>query len=1065
MSLPLAADPANYVFRQPFPDEVEVFPVLHLTQDATGFVWLLQERTLWRYDGTNLERVERVGKEQFTALAGDRLGNLWLGTRSSGLKLWDHATQTLRTWSSPTTEPSFASSILAIRRDARGAIWVLAGTGAVARIEPATGKSEVFSADELGAGKDGLTITALATSPDGQIWLGTDSGVMLRRHLDDEVFERQQLVGTRSRIAVLAAGANNELWIGTNDGRLLALDRTSLADRIVVDKITGTTLTRRVALTALVEDPQGHLWIGTEDGLQVLAPGGTAPESVRTDPEAQRPSTDAPIQALFLDRNGVLWVADEYGGLATTSTRASAFDLWDAGKERGNSLVTSITAAPDGSVWVGTHKGGVYRRLPSGVIEHYGQIASQENAAPGALDATAQATLVDRRGRLWIGTLSRGLTMIDLETGESKHYTEDRDNPHALSNAAVLTLFERADGKLWVGTFDGGLNLFDPETAQFSALRHDARDETSLSEDHVRSVLEDSAGRLWVGSRSSGLNLQLPGASGFEHFRNDPDDPRSIANDTIVAITEDRGGQLWLGTYLGLEKVVIENGQVTFEHYGEEQGLAGHKIFSVIEDESGFLWLSTSQGISRFERESSTFINLARSHGLPPGGYAYNAYARGAEGTLYYGSNYGVTAFHPARIKLAAKAPQIVLTSVLKLNEPMELPAPGKTPEEMTFSYSDSLLSFEFSLLDFVAPDENRYEHLLEGFDDEWMKLGNNRRANYSNLPPGSYTFRVRGANREGVWSAKDATLAFRVLPPIWATWWAYALYVALACSAVLAYARHQARKQRREALYTQRLEREVHRRTRELAAQNEKLRYANELLEVASVTDSLTGVRNRRFLLTTIDQDIALVDRSLASDDDDSRQDSAFVFILFDLDGFKEINDSYGHSAGDLVLFQVRDLLNQACRTSDTLIRWGGDEFLIVAREATRAHVEALAERIRQSVAEHLFDIGAAQPVQLTCSLGFACYPFVAASPRLYSWEEVIDIADRALYVAKRHGPNMWAGIFGTDQTEETPVEDLLVMIMERPELLGAEGSIRLVTSHPTPAQVELRTTEAGRN
>ena len=162
--------------------------------------------------------------------------------------------------------------------------------------------------------------------------------------------------------------------------------------------------------------------------------------------------------------------------------------------------------------------------------------------------------------------------------------------------------------------------------------------------------------------------------------------------------------------------------------------------------------------------------------------------------------------------------------------------------------------------------------------------------------------------------------------------------------------------------------------------------------------------------------------------------------------------------------IFQVRDLLNQACRSSDTLIRWGGDEFLIVAREATRAHVEALAERIRLSVADHLFDIGTSQPVQLTCSLGFACYPFVISKPQLYSWEEVIDIADRALYVAKRHGPNMWAGIFGTDQTHETPVEDLLVMILERPELLGAEGSIRLVTSRPASSQVDMQSTASKR-
>ncbi len=755
---------------------------------------------------------------------------------------------------------------------------------------------------------------------------------------------------------------------------------------------------------------------------------------------------------MFLDRSGVIWVSNSDSGISTTSTRASAFDHWIVNEgEKGTNHVTSIAEDEAGSLWVGTHKGGLSQRPPSGDVRHYGHPRAEEE------DFTPTSLLVDSKKRLWVGTLKRGLSLFDPQTGRSKQYRENLEDATALSNNTVSSLFERPDGTLWVGTFAGGLNQMDPSSETFWAYRHDPDDPNSLSEDHLRAVLEDSRGRLWVGTRTKGLNLRLPGQEGFRRFQSDPDDPHSLADNTIVAITEDSEGRIWLGTYLGLHRVHIDDGVISFQRYGQGQGLAGSRIYSITEDEAGHLWLSTGQGISRFEVEPEVFTNLGRSHGLPPGGYNYNASARGSDGVIYYGGKYGVSSFHPGEISLETYTPRIVPTGVFKLNRPVELPF-ELDGRELTFSHRDSLVSFEFSLLDFIDPDQNRYEHFLEGFDEDWIDLGNNNRINYSNLPPGRYTLRVRGANREGTWSAEDATLAIRVLRPPWATWWAYGLYTACACGLVLAYSRHQARKQRREALYTQRLEREVHRRTGELASQNEKLRYANELLEVASVTDSLTGVRNRRFLLTTIDQDIALVDRSFASESDESRQDSAFVFILFDLDGFKEINDTYGHSAGDLVLFQIRDLLNQACRSSDTLIRWGGDEFLIVAREATRAHVEALAERIRQSVADHLFDIGTAQPVQLTCSLGFACYPFVAANPRLYSWEEVVDIADRALYVAKRHGPNMWAGIFGTEHTLETPVEDLLVMIMERPELLGAEGSIRLVTSRPTPARSDLR-------
>jgi diguanylate cyclase (GGDEF)-like protein len=318
---------------------------------------------------------------------------------------------------------------------------------------------------------------------------------------------------------------------------------------------------------------------------------------------------------------------------------------------------------------------------------------------------------------------------------------------------------------------------------------------------------------------------------------------------------------------------------------------------------------------------------------------------------------------------------------------------------------------------------------------------------------------RVRGANSEGVWSSDEARLMIAVQPPPWATWWAYALYGLTAAGIIFSYSRAQTRRIEREATYARRLELDVQARTRALEEQNERLQYANRLLEIASVTDSLTGVRNRRFLLTNVERDIAQIDRlyAQAADDEVGEQDS-FLFLLCDLDGFKEINDRHGHSAGDLVLFQIRDLLNRACRSSDTLVRWGGDEFMIIGRSTSRETIQVLAERIRRSVANHLFDVGVPQPVRLTCSIGFASYPFVTSEPRAYSWEEVVELADRALFLAKRRGPDMWTGVFGTPRTVETPLEDLLALITERPELLIEEGSLSLQTSR-MDSEVSLRT------
>jgi diguanylate cyclase (GGDEF)-like protein len=1058
LALPLGASEQYYRFHRPFPEELSPIPVRALLQDHQGFIWFIQQRTLYRYDGTRIVPIHTLKGGVLSALAGDSAGSVWLGTKDGGLQILERGSEEINRWVDPLDASTLPGFVTALGADGRGFLWAATSSGTLARIDLATRHAAIFRPSDIRPGAPGrVDITTLALTQAPYVWIGSASGEIYRHGLHDDAFDRLTVGSSGSAINALAEGRDNRLWVGTQAGELFQIDEQTLAAELVATVPPGPPHRQAPAINALREDLQGHLWVGTDAGLMILPPGAGALEPARTNLEtAVEPSSSA-VRALYLDRSGVIWIADDEGGLLTTSTRAGAFDHWliDKGdKGDASSLVTSLTTTADGSLWVGTYQGGLLRRMPSGKLRHYG---TDPGSSTTGEDFTAMALHADRTGRLWIGTLLRGLSVLDPETGAFRHYPENLDDPTALNNNTVFSIFERANGQLWIGTYDGGLNLMDPEAETFTALQHDPLDPTSISESQVRSVLEDSQGRLWVGTRSQGLNLRLPGSDAFLHFRHDPQDPSSLSDDAVMAISEDSSGRIWLGTYQGLQRVLMQGDRVSFQNFRGQDGPSSHKIFSVIEDGDGFLWLSTSQGISRFDPSTATFTNLARNHGLPPGGYGYNAYTRGADGVIYYGSNYGVTSFRPEAISLQAYAPDIVLTGVLKLDRPVDFQTSLDETQEVTFSHRDSLISFEFSLLDFIAPEQNRYEHKLEGFDETWIDLGNHQRANYSNLPPGHYVLRVRGANSEGIWSANDASLAIHVLPPPWAAWWAYVLYALAACAVVLAYARHQTRKQKREAEYTQRLEREVYLRTRELAEQNEKLRYANELLEVASVTDSLTGVRNRRFLLTTIDQDIALADRAMANQPEDARPDSAFVFILFDLDGFKEINDSYGHSAGDLVLFQIRDLLNQACRSSDTLIRWGGDEFLIFAREATRAHVEALAERIRQSISDHLFDIGTPEPVQLTCSLGFACYPFVPSSPRLYSWEEVIDIADRALYLAKRHGPNMWAGIFGTEKTVETPPEDLLVMIMERPELLSAEGSVRLVTSRPTPRRPEI--------
>ncbi|MDH3276459.1 MAG: diguanylate cyclase, partial [Gammaproteobacteria bacterium] len=438
-------------------------------------------------------------------------------------------------------------------------------------------------------------------------------------------------------------------------------------------------------------------------------------------------------------------------------------------------------------------------------------------------------------------------------------------------------------------------------------------------------------------------------------------------------------------------------------------------IYGIEIDDNGELWLSTNYGISRFDPTSGEIHNIHRGDGLQSEEFNFGAHYRSAGGELFFGGSNGFNAFRPERVLANEQVPLIMLTGFFTLGQPIKSDLPIDEHEGIELSHSDSSVSFEFAAMDYAAPTQNQYMYKLEGFDKDWIDLGNRRRVTYTDLDDGQYLLRVKAANSSGVWNEAGFAMPVRVTPAPWDTWWAYTGYLAMIAQFVVFLWFSHKRKIRREEEYSNQLEIQVKQRTAEIAERNLELRNLNQSLQESSLSDPLTGLRNRRFVFEEVAKELDVIQRKHLDTQRglDPNDASGLVFMMVDLDNFKPINDTYGHAAGDQILLEVRDLLLGTCRKSDFVIRWGGDEFVVIAKQSNPGEAEALAERIRSTIAEHTFAMDGGQVVRTTCSIGFAAYP-VFSSPRDEdSLDQIINLADSLMYEAKKQR-NAWAGMLG---------------------------------------------------
>jgi len=931
-------------------------------------------------------------------------------------------------------------------------VWVGTRDGGLLRLDLATGSWTSFAHDPADpASLVDNRISALYVDGKARLWVGTEGGLDLlegggRRFTHFVTNPADASSISDGKIRAILQDDTGALWVGTSNGGLNRLDpATGRFDHFRHDEKVRTSLAHD-HVKAILQDADGRLWVGTNDGLDLFDPSRRSFTHYRQDPKNPFSLADEHVLSLAQDRGGVLWVGTRLGGAHKWNPLSWQFghvapDADEPGS-LGSGHVTSFSEDRAGRLWIGTYDAGLY------VMERArGEMTSyrHDEKNPHSLGSDQVMSLrQDHRGDLWIGTLDAGLNRFIARTGQFKQYRSDPQRPDGLSSNGVTAILEDRDGRLWLTTYGGGLNRFDPETERFTQFRYDPNNASSLSGDRASSLAESPDGRLWVGTMEKGLNLLDPRTGRFQRFVHRPGDPGSLSSDAIHTLFVDAAGGLWVGTHGGLNHRAP--GASTFETFTTRNGLPSDVVYGIRSDGHGRLWLSTNNGLSCFDPRTGQFTNYGVSDGLQASEFNFGAWYQSPSGELFFGGIYGFNAFMPDRLRRVSQPPAVVLTSVSVGHRPLS--GPPDQIERISLGFRDKVMNVEFAALDYTAPERNHFSYKLEGFDPEWVPLAQRRSVTYTNLNAGHYTFRLRAANSDGRWNDEGLSMGVDVAAAPWATRWAFGAYTLLLAGGIMGMVRIQQRKLDREVEYARVLESRVQERTRELSERQHQLERANQELAQASITDSLTGLANRRFLTEYIEKEVALLHRRYhrASEVPLTPEMLDLAFVMIDVDHFKTINDSAGHAAGDAVLRQLKDLLKSVSRSSDIIVRWGGDEFLLVGRDQNGERLAELAERIRSRVAQHVFDIGEGRVVRTSCSIGFATYPFFREQLDALSWEQVVSVADRALYVAKASGRNNWVGFH--PGITALPIQGLFGAICHGTQQLVAQGTLRVSSS-----------------
>lgn len=720
-----------------------------LFQDQKGYIWIGTENGLNRFDGNQFTLYQKNNPlysnfhaNSINTICETTDKELWLGT-DNGVFIYNQVKDTFTPFVKQTSDKtSITSWITHIIQDKAGNIWIATHKQGIFLFNTQTDKLTQFEIPQ----NDNI-VTRILNDEQNNIWL-SGPYQLCKLNKVNNTFETYAIEEKTESIYSMALweDSSNHIWIGTWDKGLWKLDpRTKQVEKY----LTGEKGKGILHIHSILEYSPELLLIGSDDGLTIFNP--VTHESFLYDNygDSEKSLSDKFIYPILKDREGGVWIGTYYNGISYLPPYCGQFNGYSESSDIpyfNSRIISRFCEGENGNIWIASDDSGLSCFNPSTM--QFLDFNGREKLNKHNLHALC---MIDKD--LWIGTYGDGIQILNIQTGVIKNYSIS----NGLDENSIYSIFKDSQGQIWTGSMNG-ICQYDAQKQRFTPIKY--------LEALVIEIAEDAKGNLWIATQGKGLFRYSPQKNkewkkyGLE---------KGFNSLTVNHLCINKDNEIWAATSEGLYLYNPLKDIFTYQPLR----LPNECITAILEGED-CLWLTTAKGLVKYTPTTQETQIFTKSDGLQSEAFIMASALKTRNGEFYIGSINGFNTFYPHQLKLNTQKPNVVLTSLEIFNQKIDTQKDGTLPEaidhlkEIHLSYKDNVITLNYAALSYCTPQKNQYAYMLEGFDKGWNYVGSQHSTTYTNLPAGTYTFRVKASNNDNIWNEEGTSIRIIVHPPFY---------------------------------------------------------------------------------------------------------------------------------------------------------------------------------------------------------------------------------------------------------------------------------------------------------